>query len=119
MACHNPNCDCKHKEPAGAGGGFALGVAIGAAAAVLLTPDEGKKMRKKARAKLDELTGGRTPEEMLEAIKEVAGNVVDDIRDAKDEGVEEAEETTEKVMQGKHPVRKPPRRRKQPKTPSR
>ena len=111
MACSNPNCNCKHRDDgAGAGGGFALGVAIGAAAAVLLTPEEGKKIRKKARDKVDELTGGRTPEEMLEAIKEVAGNVVEDIRDATDEGKAEAEETTEKVMKGDHPVTKPRKR---------
>lgn len=114
---HNPKhtCDCDHKhghDDAGGGTGFALGVAIGAAAAVLLAPEEGKKIRKKAQQKLDDLTGGRTPEEMLDAIKEVAGKVVDDIRDATDEGKEEAGKTADDVMEGKHPVTEPPRKKK-------
>lgn len=112
---HKHECDCGHNhhhEESGGGAGFALGVAIGAAAAVLLAPEEGKKIRKKAQNKLDDLTGGRTPEEMLEAIKEVAGKVLDEIREAADEGKEEAGRTAEEVMEGKHPVTKPRRKKK-------
>lgn len=112
MACSNPNCNCNHRHESSAGGGLALGVAIGAAAAMLLAPDEGKKMRDKARTKLDELTGGRTPEEMLEAIKEVAGKVVEDIRESTEAGIAEADKTADQVMDGKHPVTKPPRKKR-------
>lgn len=115
MACKNPNCNCNHADrDAGTstGGGFALGVAIGAAAAVLMAPDEGKKIRTKAKQKLDDLTGGRTPEEMMEAVREVVGNVVDDIRESADEGKAEAAKTEEDVMKGKHPVTKSPKRKK-------
>ena len=78
--------------------GFALGVAIGAAAATLLAPDSGDKTRKKAKAKLDELTGGKTPEQLLEAVKQVAGTVVDDIKTATEEGKKEAAKERARVM---------------------
>lgn len=79
--------------------GFALGVAIGAAAATLLAPDSGDKTRKKAKAKLDELTGGKTPEELLSAVKQVAGTVVDDIKTATAEGKKEAAKERKRVME--------------------
>lgn len=78
--------------------GFALGVAIGAAAATLLAPDSGDKTRKRAKAKLDELTGGKTPEELLAAVKQVAGTVVDDIKTATEEGKKEAAKERKRVM---------------------
>ena len=81
--------------------GFALGVAIGAAAATLLAPDSGDKTRKKAKAKLDELTGGKTPEQLLEAVKQVAGTVVDDIKTATEEGKKEAAKERARVMKKK------------------
>lgn len=78
--------------------GFALGVAIGAAAATLLAPDSGKKTRDKAKAKLDDLTGGKTPEELMDAVKEVAGKVVKDIQAGVDEGKKEASKEKKRVM---------------------
>lgn len=78
--------------------GFALGVAIGAAAATLMAPDSGKKTRDKAKAKLDELTGGKTPEELMDAVKEVAGKVVQDIQTGVEEGKKEAKRESKRVI---------------------
>lgn len=101
--CGHQHCACGHHPEHQAGGsgkgaGFALGVAIGAAAAALSAPDSGKKTRDKAKAKLDELTGGKTPEELLDAVKEVAGRVVGDIQNAANEGKKEAKKTKQDVL---------------------
>lgn len=87
MACQNPNCDCYHGGHDGVtgGAGFALGVAIGAAAAALLIGGDGKKT-KRAKAKFDELTG-RVPEDLVESIKDVTQQVLDDVQDAAEHGL--------------------------------
>lgn len=82
----------------GSGAGFALGVAIGAAAATLMAPDAGKKTREKAKAKLDELTGGKTPEELLIAVKQVATTVVEDIKAGVEEGKKESKREEKRFM---------------------
>lgn len=82
------------------GMGFALGVAIGAAAATLMAPDAGKNTRDKAKAKLDELTGGKTPEELLDAVKQVAGTVMEDIKSGVDEGKKESRRESRRFMDG-------------------
>lgn len=91
MAC-GPNCKCKkdHGRGATSGVGFAFGVAIGAAAGAVLASDA--KTRKKARKKLDLLVGDAGPE-VLESVKEVAAQVIDDIRDATAEEVETPQRT--------------------------
>ena len=101
--CGHKHCDCgHHKEESGSGAGFALGVAIGAAAATLLAPEEGDKTRKKAKKKLDELTGGKAPEELIGDVKELVGKVVEDIKAAAGEGKVEAEKTKKEVLRGKY-----------------
>lgn len=111
---YDHDCDCSehhdhknHQHQGGRSTGFALGVAIGAAVATLMAPDEGKKTRDKAKKKLDELTGGKTPEELLDSIKSVVGTVVKDIKDAATEGKQEAKETEAKILKSaKRPRRK-------------
>ena len=78
MAC-GPNCQCKHHGRSGgtAGVGFAFGVALGAAAGAVLAADP--KTRKQAKKKLDLLVGDAAPE-VVESVKEVAAQVIEDIR---------------------------------------
>lgn len=83
MAC-GPNCNCKqHGRGSGtASVGFAFGVALGAAAGAVLAADP--KTRKQAKRKLDALVGDAAPE-VVESVKEVAAQVIEDIRGQLDE----------------------------------
>ena len=88
MACNDPNCACNkgHHDGVTGGAGFALGVAIGAAAAAFLITKDGKKTSKRAKAKFDELTG-RVPDDLVESIKDVTQQVLDDVQDAAERGL--------------------------------
>jgi gas vesicle protein len=101
--------DSEKKQNTGAG--FALGVAIGAAAATLLAPDSGKSTRDKAKAKLDELTGGKTPEELLTAVKQVAGTVIEEIKFGVEEGKKESKREEKRFMDD-NVVDQPPKKKK-------
>lgn len=107
--------DQPDQKQSGSGMGFALGVAIGAAAATLLAPDSGEKTRRRAKAKLDELTGGKTPEELLNAVKQVAGTVVDDIKTATEEGKKEAAKERARVLKENAPKSTSPKPKSKPK----
>lgn len=112
---HDHRCDCSehhdhnhhaHQREGGSGAGFAFGVTIGAVAATLLAPDQGKKTRDRAKRKLDELTGGKTPEELLETVKGVVYGVVGDIRSATEAGKQEAKRERRKVLESSKRRRK-------------
>lgn len=63
------------------------GAAIGAGAALLLTPNDGKTNRKKLKEKVDELS-----EEFCESLQEKAEKMMDDIKEEIEDIVEETEE---------------------------
>ena len=96
--CNCDHCAKKQSREGGGGVGFTLGVAIGAAAAALTAPDAGKRTRDKAKAKLDELTGGKTPEQLLGSVKQVAEQVVTEIKGGVAEGKKEAAKEKRRIL---------------------
>jgi gas vesicle protein len=85
---HDHECHGRHDHQSHVPS-FSLGVAVGAAAALLLTPEDGKHNRARAKRKLEELLG-KAPEEMVDSIKDVTQNVLDDIQNAAERGVRKA-----------------------------
>ncbi|MEX2043665.1 MAG: hypothetical protein WD926_02095 [Patescibacteria group bacterium] len=84
---HDCDCaDCPHKKRGQGKGdgtaGFAIGAALGAAAAGLLAPQKGDKTRKQAKAKFEELTQGRSADEIVAQVRKAADGVIADIKDA-------------------------------------
>lgn len=94
--CRCEGHEAHHEE--GSGAGFAFGVALGALAATLLAPDEGKNVRDKAKKKYDDLIGSKSGEELLEQIKDVVSSVMEDVREVADAGVTEAKQTKRRVQ---------------------
>ena len=98
---HDCNCpDCPHKKRDGGGGtaGFAIGAALGAAAAGLLTPQKGEKTRKQAKAKFEELTQGHSVDEIVAQVRKAADGVIADIKDAADAGKKEAAKEKRRIL---------------------
>lgn len=101
------------KKDQGHGAGFAVGAALGAAAALLFAPAKGKRTRAKVKKKTDELIGGRTPEEIVKDVQKVVKQVVKDAQDAVDAGKTEAGRTKEDVIKKGTPgARRRPRKSK-------
>lgn len=65
------------------------GAAIGAGAALLLTPNDGKTNRKKLKEKVDELS-----EEFCDSLQEKAEKIIDDIEEEIEDIAGETEEKT-------------------------
>ncbi len=65
------------------------GAAIGAGAALLLTPNDGKTNRKNLKKKVDELS-----DEFCESLQEKADKIMDDIEEEINDIEEETEEKT-------------------------
>lgn len=96
---HDCNCpDCPHKKRDGGTAGFAIGAALGAAAAGLLAPQKGEKTRKQAKAKFEELTEGRSVDEIVAQVRKAADGVIADIKDAADAGKKEAAKEKRRIL---------------------
>ena len=100
---HDCNCsDCPHQKRDGGTAGFAIGAALGAAAAGLLAPQKGEKTRKQAKAKFEDLTQGRSVDEIVVQVRKAADGVIADIKDtareAADAGKKEAAKEKRRIL---------------------
>ncbi|HEY8108426.1 MAG TPA: YtxH domain-containing protein [Patescibacteria group bacterium] len=97
---HDCNCnDCPHKKRGGDGtAGFAIGAALGAVAAGLMAPQKGEKTRKQAKDKFEELTQGRSVDEIVAQVRKAADGVIADIKDAADAGKKEAAKEKRRIL---------------------
>ena len=96
--CRCDDHDAEHHAADGSNGaGFAMGVALGAAMAAFLSSEKGKPARQKAKDKIGELSG-KSPDELLKVVKDVAGNVLDDIKSAAETGKNEASKKSKAVL---------------------
>ncbi len=96
---HECNCkDCPHKRSGGGGSGFAVGAALGAAAAAFLAPDKGEKTRKQAKQKFEQLTQGRSVDEIVAQVRKAADGVIADVKSAAEEGKQEAAKERRRVL---------------------
>lgn len=101
MARKKHKCDCKdcpHKRRNDGTAGFAIGAALGAAAAGLLAPQKGEQTRKQAKAKFEELTEGRSVDEIVAQVRKAADGVIADIKDAAGEGKKEAAKEKRRIL---------------------
>ncbi|MEX2209531.1 MAG: YtxH domain-containing protein [Patescibacteria group bacterium] len=96
---HECNCkDCPHQRSGGGGSGFAVGAALGAAAAAFLAPDKGEKTRKQAKQKFEQLRQGRSVDEIVAQVRKAADGVIVDIKDAAGEGKREAAKEKRRIL---------------------
>ncbi|MEJ7660503.1 MAG: YtxH domain-containing protein [Hymenobacter sp.] len=79
------------QEPASGGiaTGFVLGVMAGAAAVVLMGPENRRELSRKAKDKFDELTAGKTIDEVSDSVRRGIRGVIEDIDDARQLGAAE------------------------------
>ncbi|MDZ4247961.1 MAG: YtxH domain-containing protein [Patescibacteria group bacterium] len=98
---HDCNCpDCPHKKRDRGDGtaGFAIGAALGAVAAGLMAPQKGEKTRKQAKVKFEELTRGRSVDDIVAQVRKAADGVIADIKDAAGEGKKEAAKEKRRIL---------------------
>ncbi len=96
---HECNCkDCPHQRSGGGGSGFALGATLGAAAAAFLAPDKGEKTRRRAKQKFEQLTQGRSVDDIVAQVRKAADGVIADVKSAAEEGKQEAAKERRRIL---------------------
>ena len=96
---HDCNCkDCPHKRRNDGTAGFTIGAALGAAAAGLFAPQKGEHTRKQAKAKFEELTQGKSVDEIVALVRKAADGVIADIKNAADAGKKEAAKEKRRIL---------------------
>lgn len=73
--------------------GFVLGVMAGAAAVVLMGPENRQELGKRAKEKFDELTAGKTIDEVSDSVRRGIRGVIEDIDEARQLGAAEYDRT--------------------------